>query len=269
MLKLLISCLLAVISFDSYSAYIQRAPLSTDKCLQFFPFGFPKSGNSNTTFICREGYALEYDKQAKIPLWASYTLSAGKALGCSKRASSFFVDASLPKNASSTVADFASPIYDIGHLVNSADMRWSDEVSKESNILSNTAPMKVELNRGSWKQLEDWIRTYVVENDTVVLIYVGTIRSSISRTIGKNQVAVPEKFFKVVIDLHKNSVMSFIYDQNAKSAPPNSFITSIEDVMLQAKIHLPISINSKAVSKFPVMKNKTISNKKREMCSFD
>lgn len=266
MIRLFLSCFLLIISTPSYSAPNQRQPLSADKCAAFFPYGFPKSTSSQSTFICREGYALEYDNMAKIPLWVSYTLSPAKALGCFDRASNFEIDRSLPDEYSAKRSDYSSSGYDIGHMANSADMRWSEQVSKESSMFSNAAPMTPSLNRRSWKHLEDWTRAYVIDTGSTVLIYSGTIRFS-SRTIGKNKVAVPDKFFKVIVDIEKNTVMSFIYPQNAANDDPNAFITSIDEIINQSKMYVPLGWHMKHLKQFPLLKSKSIASSKKMVCT--
>lgn len=262
--KALFSALIFLLPISTLA--IQRAPFSTDKCIGYFPFGFPKSGNANSTFICREGYALEYDIHAKIPTWVSYTLTPSKAVGCSKRESYFTKDVSLDKKNAASTLSFKNSGYDIGHMANSADMRWNDLVSSESNILTNAAPQKPALNRGPWKQLENLIRAYVLETGNTVLIYVGPIKTYGAKTIGVDRIVVPDKFFKVVVDLDKNFVISFVYPQTATAGHPDQFITSIQDVMSQAKVFLPTNDLAKQLAKFPEISKKSIISQKKEVC---
>ena len=47
--------------------------------------------------------------------------------------------------------------HDRGHMVPSADMRWSLDALKATYLYSNISPQRPELNRGAWADLEDWM----------------------------------------------------------------------------------------------------------------
>ena len=79
-----------------------------------------------------------------------------------------------------------------------ADMKWSPDVMKESFYFSNMCPQHPQLNRRGWKNLEEKIRDWAVA-DSAIIIICGPIIDKPSKTIGKNKVAVPERFFKVIL----------------------------------------------------------------------
>lgn len=80
-------------------------------------------------------------------------------------------------------------------------MKWSNEAMKESFYFSNICPQHPELNRRKWKDLEDKVREWAVA-DSSIFIVCGPIMNKESHTIGKNQVAVPTRFFKVILSLY-------------------------------------------------------------------
>ena len=74
----------------------QAAPLPVQQCAQHVPYGQPRVNVSkDTTVICRAGYYTEHDNNAKLPVWASYTLTPANALGCEPRTNAFATDQSL------------------------------------------------------------------------------------------------------------------------------------------------------------------------------
>lgn len=214
---------------------------NTFTCTDNLPYGVPESRRSDTTLLCRTGYAVEHDNKAKIPLWVSYTLTPEETLGCFARSSSFRSDRALPEYARSTPKDYAKSDYDIGHMANAGDMRWSVQAEYESNFLSNTVPQLAALNRGPWKRLEDQTRAWVLERRTPILIYTGPIYSANpSRTIGKGRVTVPDAFWKVLVDQTTLDVVAFIYPAGASQGGPGDFRTSIQEVQRQARVVLPL-----------------------------
>lgn len=242
MRKFLCFVLLAV-SFTEVTADSIQARLSMpmSACAHHLPYGSPQSNVESLTLICREGYALQYDNTAKIPTWVAYTLTPEKALGCYPRVSNFRRDPSIPEGFSSSTRDYAKTGFDIGHMVSSADMRWSALAEVESNVLSNVAPQNPGLNRGAWRSLETLVRIWVIHRSSPVLIYVGPIYDVKNPTmIGENQVAVPMFFYKIVIDQQTGEILSFLYPNQDSNAPPNFFRTSLLTIQGLSKIHFPL-----------------------------
>ena len=229
--------LLALVPALCLGAVSPSRPIA--ECAQHLPYGVPKSGVSDTTTICRPGYALQYDNKAKIPIWVAYSLNRATATGCAPRAKSFYQDPDIPSTARAGAKDFAKSSYQIGHLANSADMRWSTQASTDSNVFSNTAPQVGKLNIGAWKELEGRTRSWALDRD--LKIYVGTIyRKRGASTIGANSVVVPAAFFKVLVDTQSREVVAFIYPNEASLDDPRTFQTSLAEVQRQAGITLPM-----------------------------
>ena len=262
-MKLLVLLLVALLSLPALAALSPNRPLS--ECSQHLPFGVPTTVKTGTTVICRPGYALQHDNRAKVPVWVAYELTREKALGCSARAETFVADRALPAGGRATVKDYARSGYDIGHMANSADARWSDQASEDSNALSNAAPQLPGLNRAAWKALEVRTRSWALNRGRLI-IYVGPIYSQKgSRTIGANQVVVPEAFYKVVVDASSREVLAFIYPHEASREAPAAFKTSLEEVQRRAGLVLPVpprAVRARAV--WPVVTS--AANQKAVTC---
>lgn len=93
--------------------------------------------------------------------------------------------------------DYTHSGYDRGHMAPAADMKWNETAMEESFLLSNICPQIPELNRGRWKELEEQIREWV-QRDSALLITCGPIVSTPRKTIGRHEIVVPTRFFKVV-----------------------------------------------------------------------
>jgi endonuclease G len=215
-----------------------------EQCAAHLPYGQPKSPKQDTTAVCRIGYALEHDNRAKIPAWVSYTLTPEHAIGCFPRISRFQPEPSLRSDATAVMKDYAKSGYDIGHMANDSDMRWSVQAEQESNIFANAAPQLPGLNRASWKSLEVRTRSWAVGRQHPLLVYVGPIYSMTEEQIGRG-VVVPSAFYKVIVDETTLEVMAFIYQHLESSDTPEMHLSSLAEVQRQTGIVLPMPAGAK------------------------
>ena len=64
--------IIAVSGFATLAlAWDQKPSLPLDACKDEMPLGIPKLAKPGHTLICRTGYALQHDPEAKIPAWVS------------------------------------------------------------------------------------------------------------------------------------------------------------------------------------------------------
>ena len=67
------------------------------------------------------------------------------------------------------------------------------------------------MNRGIWKVLESSERAWAYSTKHTYTIYAGNIWSATSKTIGANQVVVPDYVYKIVIDDVTGEVQAFLF----------------------------------------------------------
>ncbi|WP_302314411.1 DNA/RNA non-specific endonuclease, partial [uncultured Parabacteroides sp.] len=108
-----------------------------------------------------------------------------------------FVSDPLVKGATATNEDYTRTGYDRGHLAPAGDMKWSAKAMRESFYLSNICPQKPKLNRGIWKDLEEQCRLWALDNGSL-LIVTGPVITGDMKRLGKNKVAIPKSFYKVL-----------------------------------------------------------------------
>jgi endonuclease G len=132
---------------------------------------------------------------------------------------------------SATPDDYSRSGYDRGHLAPSADFRWDEQAQSESFFMSNMSPQTPAFNRGIWKHLEEQVRDWAKELDTVYVI-TGPVLSSGLQTIGSSNVAVPEYYYKVILD-HKESkteAIGFILRNEGSKESLADFAVSVDSV---------------------------------------
>ncbi|NGX50866.1 MAG: Nuclease [Chlamydiae bacterium] len=165
----------------------------------------------------REGFSLAYDTRGKIPFWTHEHLTSESLVKVADRKGvEFREDPDLYGPHRSSLGDYAKSGFDRGHLVPAADLRFSEEALKESFYLSNISPQHPDCNRGLWAELERSTRQ-LVKVEGPLEVVTGPLfiphegkdgkRYVTYQVIGKNDVAVPTHFFKVI----KSATKCWVY----------------------------------------------------------
>ena len=147
--------------------------------------------------IKHEGYTVSYKSEYRIANWVAYELTATEAKSKKTERSNKFVSDPQVKGATAMNEDYTRSGYDRGHLAPAGDMKWSAKAMRESFYLSNICPQKPKLNRGIWKDLEEQCRLWALDNGSL-LIVTGPVITGDMKRLGKNKVAIPKSFYKVL-----------------------------------------------------------------------
>ena len=225
----------------------QVAQANVESCAHVAPYGLPQIELSNSQVICRRGYVLQHDNQARIPAWVSYTLTRAQTLTCGgPRPERFEPDPELRSSQRSDMTDYRRSGYDQGHMAPNADLSWDAQVQRESFYLSNIAPQLPGLNRGLWRELEAIVRSWAYERGSLT-IYVGPVYSRNSmRTIGANRVVVPDAFFKIIIDNQSGAHQSFLFPHVAELPDQvNAVRSTLNEIQQLTRIQFPLAAQAR------------------------
>ena len=265
--KLLIATAITLIPIAAI-AWDQKPNQPLQSCAAQIPFGMPQLKKQNTTIECHTAYILQHDNVAKIPDWVAYTLTPEHAIGCVPRSNAFAADNILPKGERSEVKDYAGSGYDQGHLANDADMSWDKQVELESFLMSNMSPQTPAVNRGIWKVLETYVRAWAYDNNITYTIYAGNIYSDKSKTIGDDNVVVPDYLYKIVINDQTGEVQAYVFPNIQKNQGNDltPFLTTVATIEQNTGIVFPLpkgaDKNAKASAPWDVNLKKTSEAKK-------
>ncbi|XP_029942912.1 endonuclease G, mitochondrial [Salarias fasciatus] len=168
-------------------------------------YGFPSLANIKS----RESYVTSYDPRTRTASWVIERLSPASLVGPSDRKHcEFKEDDSVHVFHRSTNADYRGSGFDRGHLAAAANHKWSQKAMEDTFYLSNVAPQNPHLNQNTWNELEKLSRSLTRR---YLHVYVCTGPLYLPRqeadgklyvryqVIGRNHVAVPTHFFKVLI----------------------------------------------------------------------
>ncbi len=178
-----------------------------------------------------KGYFVSYDLVRKIPAWVAYYIVPERMNKANRRSNDFRPDPLIPLEYSATNDDYKASGFDRGHLAPAADMAWSTEVMSESFYFSNMTPQDPGFNRGIWKKLEDQVRKWAAEYDTMLII-TGPLPGRDKGFIGQGKVAVPAAFYKALVAWNHPSAqgIAFVMPNESSSQPLSSFAITIDSL---------------------------------------
>ncbi|GHU67057.1 endonuclease [Bacteroidia bacterium] len=179
------------------------------------------------------GYTVSYNSDWKIPNWVAYELTKEEVEGVIPRGNNFIPDPEVKYGQSATTDDYKNSGWDRGHMAPAGDMKWSEQAMKESFYLSNICPQNKNLNSGIWKDLEEQVRALASQKGNIYVV-CGPIVSKQPKTIGSNNVAIPDAFFKVLLqnDNDNWTAIAFMFANESGRKPLSTYAMSVEDMQM-------------------------------------
>ncbi len=156
--------------------------------------------DTTAQLLKKTGFWLSYNEMYEQADWTAYILTREMVeRGNIPRSDDFRPDTAVV-TGSAQLGDYRGSGYHRGHLVPAGDMTWSEIAMSESFLLSNMSPQVAGFNQGIWKRLENRVRTWAVENDSIYVI-TGPVLMNVEETIGENSIGVPGYYFKIIVDI--------------------------------------------------------------------
>lgn len=185
----------------------------------------PKKINLDDQIIYHTAYILSYNETHEQPNWVKYMVTKSElSIDKADRKNNFTEDTLVPTGTASP-EDYYKSGYDKGHLAPASTFSDNQKEMDESFFMSNMSPQVPSFNRGIWKKMEDFERRMAMEKDTVYVI-CGPVLVDGLKTIGKNEVSVPELFFKIIY--YKDWMVCFLIKNEKSNLPIKNFQKSID-----------------------------------------
>lgn len=205
--------------------------------------GFPVA-SQNEAIISHSAYRLSYNETHEQANWVMHIILPDIAEGNVSRSNDFREDPMVKTGSAQEKDYFLKKLkadstykydgfgYDRGHLAPSADFRWSQKALSESYFYSNMSPQIGDFNRQKWAELENWMREYVMENETHLVVVTAPVfpenPEKVERSI--NGLSIPTHFVKVVLDRKNNRGVGFVLPHQKIEMPLESYIVNIDSV---------------------------------------
>lgn len=183
------------------------------------------------TIITHTGYTVSYNHHYKTPNWVAWELTRDETKGTESRKSKFEPDPNLPEPRVEH-SDYTNSGYDRGHMAPAADMKWSEKAMEESFYMSNICPQNRKLNRDDWGDLEEKCREWAKKYGRVYIACGPIYDKASPKRIGKHQVAVPDRFFKVVLIYNRKApiAMGFLFENKAHHQNLKNYMVKVDQV---------------------------------------
>ncbi len=188
---------------------------------------------SDAEIVRHTGFVLKYSELHEQPAWVAYHLTATEVESEEHPRRNNFREDPAVSTGSATKADYSGSGYERGHLAPAEDFEWSREAMDDCFYLSNISPQIGSFNRGVWVRLENKVRSWALENDEIFIVTgpVLTDGSYENLQLG-SRVAIPKRFFKVVLDLKEpeTKAIGFILKHEQSGDALGTFAFSIDEV---------------------------------------
>ena len=177
-------------------------------------------------------YALSYSEEHEQAEWVAYELTR-KSIQAPNfpRPDNFRPDPKVRK-ASASKGDYRGSGYDRGHLVPAGDMSFDERAISETFYMSNMSPQIRNFNGGVWRELEENVRDWAYKFRHLYIVSGPVLTEGIRETIGLNEVAVPDKYYKVILDLSEPEIkaIAFLIPNELSNMHLSRYMTTIDEV---------------------------------------
>lgn len=192
-------------------------------------FDFLPTSTTNA-IIKHQYYSLSYNEDFEQAEWVAYELK-NKHLSKTNRKRPYFVQDPKVKTQSADYRNYKNSGYTKGHLCPAGDRKFSKVAFDETFLTSNISPQKADFNGGIWNRLEQKTRYWVSKDKQLFVVTGGVLKNNL-KTIGKEKVAVPKQFYKILLDYTEPKIkaIAFLVPHEASKAPLYSFVVSIDSI---------------------------------------
>ena len=176
------------------------------------------------------GFTVNFNSDKHTPNYVAWELTRDRIDGPYKRSNNFRTDEAVV--GCPTPEDYRRSGYDRGHMAPAADMKLSRHAMDACFYLTNTCPQSQHLNTGPWRKLEEATRRWAARDSALIVICGPILTDHITETIGATKVAVPKRFFKVILAPYANPPrgIAFVMSNLVQPGGMQTAATSIDEV---------------------------------------
>ena len=226
---LLVLCMfISCKNFDesSVDSVIQDVPVSRIEIISE-NFDFKPTSTTGVVYT-RDGFAFSYSEAHEQSEWVAYSLDASD-FNYSNYVRPYFVQDPIVETNSADWRNYKNSGYDKGHLCPAGDRKANFKTYKETFYTSNISPQRHDFNSGLWNRLEEKTR-YWAEKYNGIYVMTGGVLTNNLKTIGKEEVSVPDYFYKILLTKDGTKMIGFLVPHKESNKPLYEFVTSVDAI---------------------------------------
>ncbi len=173
---------------------------------------------------------LSYREEYEQSEWVAYTLKPEHLTDDIRRRPYFIEDPSIGTH-SADWRNYRGSGYDRGHLCPAGDRRFTENAYDETFYTSNIAPQDKDFNAGIWNRLENQVRKWCREYETIYVVTGGVLTKGM-KGIGEENVAIPGAFYKIIArgNLENLRLIAFLIPHGESAAPLEQFLVPVDEL---------------------------------------
>lgn len=199
--------------------------------------------------LFKSQFIISYDVNRLCPYYVCWSLTPERAYGKVQRKDNFHGDPVMNDHTRVETFDYNGSGYDRGHMCPAGDNKNTDKAMDESFCMTNICPQNHNLNTGLWNDLEIQCRSWAKNYGTLYICCGPLFDNAKSKTIGQRKdlkIAVPDRFFKVVLSLGRvPKAIGFIFPNKACSGDMRDYAVSVDKVEKEAKMDFFFQLDDK------------------------
>lgn len=208
------------ISIKESEASVANSVISDD--FDFLPTSTTKEVYNRNT------YTFSYSELHEQSEWVAYYLDSDDITNTNYERP-FFEQDPLVETESADWRNYKKSGYDKGHLCPAGDRKKSLDDYTETFFTSNISPQEHEFNSGVWNRLEEKVRYWAVKSNGLYVVTGGVLSDNL-KVIGKEDVSVPNYFYKVLLSKDGSKMIGFLVPHENSNQPLYEFVVSVDDI---------------------------------------
>ena len=185
--------------------------------------------------IDKHAYIISYNNQTRCPNYVAWKLTEERLTPNIARTNLFVEDEDIDLEYRIKHSDYSNSGYDRGHMCPAADNRFDSIAMDECFTMSNICPQNRTLNAGDWNDLEEKCRRLARKSDAVYVVCGPIFNGGNTKYIGKrkkHKIAVPDKFFKVILVNNDDTYMAlgYVMDNDDSKKDLSEYAVSVDVV---------------------------------------
>ncbi|MUU79582.1 DNA/RNA non-specific endonuclease [Winogradskyella endarachnes] len=222
---------IAIYSYDFYlDSKLVKGKVAEGKVIKENTNEYYLPTSTTNQIVHHQNYSLSYSEEHEQAEWVAYELKASHLSTTNHKRPYFEIDNAV-KTGAAHWRNYKKSGYDKGHLCPAGDRRFTKAAHDETFLTSNITPQEHKFNAGVWNRLEQKVRYWAKINNGVFVV-TGGVLSGKMKTIGSEDVSVPNQFYKVILDNTNGKIkmLAFLMDHEDSNLPLYKFVVPVDKV---------------------------------------